>query len=223
MLDTIIALLSGRAQWSQVGPVLIGITLALVAGITFHEFGHALVAYRLGDPTPKRMGRVTLNPSAHIDPMGAIIFFLAGFGWGRPVQFQPYLLRMNPRVGSALVALAGPTANFILAIIFGTLFRVLDAISIASPTPGIVFGLNTLLRFVQFNIILGFYNLIPIPPLDGFSILVGILPADLAYRLEAVRQYGFLLLMLLVFAGGGIVGSILTPPVETILRLVTGL
>ena len=79
MLDTIIALLSGRAQWSQVGPVLIGITLALVAGITFHEFGHALVAYRLGDPTPKRMGRVTLNPSAHIDPMGAIIFFLAGF------------------------------------------------------------------------------------------------------------------------------------------------
>lgn len=223
MLDTIIALLSGRAQWSQVGPVLIGITLALVAGITFHEFGHALVAYRLGDPTPKRMGRVTLNPSAHIDPMGAIIFFLAGFGWGRPVQFQPYLLRMNPRVGSALVALAGPTANFILAIIFGTLFRVLDGITIASPTPGLVFGLNTLLRFIQFNIILGFYNLIPIPPLDGFSILVGLLPADLAYRLEAVRQYGFLLLMLLVFAGGGIVGSILTPPVETILRLVTGL
>lgn len=223
MLDTIIALLSGRAQWSQVGPVLIGITLALVAGITFHEFGHALVAYRLGDPTPKRMGRVTLNPSAHIDPMGAIIFFLAGFGWGRPVQFQPYLLRMNPRVGSALVALAGPTANFILAIIFGTLFRVLDGITIASPTPGLVFGLNTLLRFIQFNIILGFYNLIPIPPLDGFSILVGLLPADLAYRLEAVRQYGFLLLMLLVFAGGGIIGSILTPPVETILRLVTGL
>lgn len=223
MLDTIIALLSGRAQWSQVGPVLIGITLALVAGITFHEFGHALVAYRLGDPTPKRMGRVTLNPSAHIDPMGAIIFFLAGFGWGRPVQFQPYLLRMNPRVGSALVALAGPTANFILAIIFGTLFRVLDGITIASPTPGLVFGLNTLLRFIQFNIILGFYNLIPIPPLDGFSILVGLLPADLAYRLESVRQYGFLLLMLLVFAGGGIIGSILTPPVETILRLVTGL
>ncbi|HEY6042683.1 MAG TPA: site-2 protease family protein, partial [Anaerolineae bacterium] len=159
MLDTIIALLSGRAQWTQVGPVLIGITLALVAGITFHEFGHALVAYRLGDPTPKRMGRVTLNPAAHIDPMGAIIFFLAGFGWGRPVQFQPYLLRMNPRVGSALVALAGPTANFILALVFGTLFRVLDGISMASPTPGIVFGLNTLLRFVQFNIILGFYNL----------------------------------------------------------------
>ena len=106
MLDTIIALLSGRAQWSQVGPVLIGITLALVAGITFHEFGHALVAYRLGDPTPKRMGRVTLNPSAHIDPMGAIIFFLAGFGWGRPVQFQPYLLRMNPRADAAQTVMA---------------------------------------------------------------------------------------------------------------------
>jgi Zn-dependent protease len=223
MLNWILALISGRAQWAQVGPVLIGITLALLAGITFHEFAHALVAYRLGDPTPKRMGRVTLNPSAHIDPMGALLFFLAGFGWGRPVQFQPYLLRMNPRIGSALVALAGPTANFILAVIFGTLFRVLDGLVMTNPAPGTVFGMNTLLQFIQFNIILGFYNLIPIPPLDGFSILVGILPADLAYRLESVRQYGFLLLLLLVFAGGGIIGAVLLPPVQMILNLVTGL
>lgn len=223
MLSTLLALFSGQATWATVGPVLLGITFALITGITFHEFGHAFTAYSLGDPTPKQMGRVTLNPTAHIDPMGALFFLIAGFGWGRPVQFQPYLLRINPRVGSALVAIAGPIANFILATVFGLTLRGLFFLLGQNIGPGAEFGLETLAQYVYFNLLLGFFNLIPIPPLDGFGILLGVVPAQMAYSLERVRQYGFLLLFLLVFLGGGVISTLLLPPIQTMFTLLTGL
>lgn len=222
MINILLQLLTGRVSWDTAGPYVVGLILALVTGIAVHEFSHALVAYRLGDPTPARMGRVTLNPAAHIDPMWALIFIITGFGMGRPVEFQPYMLRTNPRTGSALVALAGPVSNLIVAALFGLALRSLNVLAGDFANPGLSFGLRTLGWFVYFNLILAFFNLIPIPPLDGFSVLQGILPADMAYSLEPLRRYGFLILFLLVFLVPQFVGTILMPPVDFTFGLLSG-
>jgi len=204
---------------------LLGLLLGLVLGITVHEFAHAAAATWLGDSLPSREGRVTLAPHAHLDLMGALMFVAAGFGWGRPVNINPYALRGGPRTGPALVALAGPVSNLITAIIFTFPVR-----GIALLDPLVRFGADAMsLTFVAYwicrsivfyNLILAFFNLIPVSPLDGFSVLVGILPPQWAETLERMRPYGFLLLILLMISGG--TSLLLMPPVAAMWRVLIG-
>jgi Zn-dependent protease len=183
---------------------------SLLIAITLHEFSHAMMANRLGDPTAKRLGRLSLNPIRHLDPLGTLMLFLVGFGWGKPVPINPNYFRMNPRRGMAISALAGPLSNFALAALLGVLVRVgvvdwhspwswpfypfasWDASWVAADIIGYV---------ILLNLILGVFNLIPIPPLDGFNIAVGILPRRQAEAVARLQQYGPLLLLLLVFLG----------------------
>lgn len=139
----------------------IGILLAL----SMHEYAHAWMAYYLGDSTAKEQGRLTINPLAHLDPIGTILLLIVGFGWGKPVPFNPYNLK-NQKWGPAWVALAGPMSNFLMAISIGLLFRIFE---ISNPSLIFFFGF-----FVWINLILGVFNLMPIPPLDGSHIFLAL-------------------------------------------------
>jgi Zn-dependent protease len=203
---------------------LLGLLIALVLGITVHEFSHALVATWLGDPLPRQQGRLTLAPAAHLDLVGSLMFVVAGFGWGKPVQYNPYALRASPRTGPALVALGGPISNIILAALFAIPVRLVPIIIQPNVLTGALPGTADILyeilgSIVYYNLMLSIFNLIPIYPLDGFSVLQGLLPAELAERLEATRQYGMFLLLVLVFLGGSILGQVLGAPITFLYRL----
>jgi Zn-dependent protease len=210
----------------QISPTeLVGLLIALVFGISVHEFAHAAAATWLGDSLPGRQGRLTLSPTAHLDVMGSLMFVVGGFGWGKPVQYNPYALRASPRAGPAIVAAAGPISNLILAAIISIVIRLLVFAadvglldSILSPEIArVLFSL--LLFIVYYNLVLSFFNLIPVYPLDGFTILQGLLPPALADSFEATRQYGFFILLLLLFAGSSVLGPILHSPVDALLQL----
>jgi Zn-dependent protease len=175
---------------------VIGLAVALVAGITFHEFSHAASADALGDHRPRALGRVSLNPARHIDPMGAIIFVLAGFGWGRPVPVNGYALRPG-RIGMAYVAAAGPIANLALAVAVAAVFRVADMAGLLGIGSGFVFVV--LVSIVFYNVVLALFNLLPIPPLDGYNLVLPFLPPHLAFRVQRYAPYGVLVLLGLVF------------------------
>jgi Zn-dependent protease len=165
---------------------------SLIICLTIHEFAHAIAADRLGDPTPRLQGRVTLNPLAHLDPLGSLALLLLGFGWGKPVVFDPYNLQ-NVRRDTLIIALAGPMSNIILA------FILLVAVAIW-PIQSLVVS-----YLITINIILAAFNLIPVHPLDGGKIIAGLLPEDLARDYDDIlHRYGFIILLLLVFplAGG---------------------
>ncbi len=186
-------------------PVFVGILIALVVGITFHEFSHALVADKLGDHRPRALGRVSINPIRHLDPFGALFFLIAGFGWGKPVPINVYALRPG-RIGLTMVALAGPAANFVVAAVVAVLFRVmLQAGMLEAEFPNQVMQL-----IVYFNVALGLFNLIPIPPLDGYNVVLPLLPPRQQFAVQRYAQYGFIaLLLLLVLSygpGGGPLG-----------------
>lgn len=219
-------ILSGQMSPTEIVALLI----ALVLGISVHEFSHAAAATWLGDTLPRRQGRLTLAPSAHLDVMGSLMFLVGGFGWGKPVQYNPYALRAGPRSGPALVALAGPVSNLILAVIFAVPTRGLLWLGLsnrglfpAQSTGAALTLLGLLEGIVYFNLILGLFNLIPIFPLDGFSILLGVLPPEVADRFEQTRQWGILLLFALLFLGGSVMYAILYQPVGVLMRLLTGL
>jgi len=178
--------------------VLVGIAVALVVGITFHEFSHALVADQLGDHRPRALGRVSLNPMRHLDPLGALFFLLAGFGWGKPVPVNAYALRGGRR-GLTLVALAGPVANFAVASIAAIIFRLLlQAGMLDADFPHRVMQL-----IVFFNVALGLFNLIPIPPLDGYNVVLPLLPPRQAFMAQRYAQYGYVALLLLLVLSYG--------------------
>jgi Zn-dependent protease len=170
---------------------IIGIAVALVVGITFHEFSHAFIADQLGDHRPRALGRVSLNPVAHIDPMGAIVFALAGFGWGKPVPVNVYALRPG-RVGMAMVAAGGPIANVIVAIVGAVVFRVLELAGIGGLALDITFYI------VLYNLLLAVFNLLPIPPLDGYNVLLAFVPPRTAFTIQRYASYGIIVLLLLV-------------------------
>ena len=178
-----------------------GIAVALVVGITFHEFSHAFTADQLGDHRPRALGRVSLNPVAHIDPIGALVFILAGFGWGRPVPVNVYALRPGPR-GMAAVAAAGPIANMVVALAAAVVYRVADLAGVSG------FPLEVAVWVVYFNLLLAVFNLLPIPPLDGYNIVLPFLPPQVAFNVQRYAQYGILLLLLLVFLPGSPLGRI---------------
>lgn len=191
---------------------LVAAVIALSVAITVHEANHAWVATLLGDPTPKLAGRVSLNPLRHLDPFGTLMIFIAHFGWGKPVTFNPWNLRVNPQIGTAMVAFAGPVANIAAAIVFLLVLRLI---------PQIHPQVRQLVEaVVSLNIGLAAFNLIPIPPLDGFSVVTGVLPRPMAAIFEPLRQYGFLILLALLFipslGGPDILRLLLTPIIRTI-------
>jgi Zn-dependent protease len=192
-------------------PQVVGIAVALVVGITFHEFSHAFLADQLGDHGPRARGRVSLNPMRHIDPVGALVFVMAGFGWGRPVQVNVYALRPGP-IGMAIVAAGGPTANVIVAILAAVVFRVLDMAGIGG------FVLELSLWIVFFNLVLAFFNLLPIPPLDGYNALLAFLPPKAAFTVQRWAPYGIIVILLLVFIPGSPLGLLFD-----LVRLLTGI
>lgn len=166
-----------------------GIIIAMV----IHEWAHARVAYALGDYTPKLMGRLTLNPAAHVDPIGLLMLFFVHFGWAKPVQINLNNFE-NPRRADILVSLAGPGANFLTA--FVTLLVMVALIKFGFPmTEGMQAVLSTIMII---NINFGIFNLIPIPPLDGFHVLRNLLPYELAEKLEALERYSFLILIVIL-------------------------
>jgi Zn-dependent protease len=159
--------------------------ICLVVSIGIHEFSHAYAAYKLGDDTPKYQGRVTLNPLAHIDPIGLLLIVIAGFGWGKPVMFDVYNLK-NPKRDVLIIALAGPLSNILLAFI--------------AHLYGSFFGFNPVLNQLLFlNLALAVFNLIPIAPLDGFNVVTGLLPYNIAYKWRDLEPYGIYLLLAFVF------------------------
>lgn len=172
--------------------------IALLVVVTIHEFAHAKMADYLGDPTPRLAGRLKLNPLIHLDALGLFFILFFGFGWGKPVPFDPFNLK-NPRRDSAFIALAGPLSNFILAFLLSLILRLLNY----SPYQTIQVMANFfLIPMISFNLVLGIFNLLPIHPLDGFKIVGGLLPSDKAdqwYRLESL---GLIFLFLLIFPIG---------------------
>jgi Zn-dependent protease len=182
--------------------VFFGWILALVVSISFHEFSHAFTANALGDKTPKYEGRLTLNPLAHLDPLGTILLILIGFGWGKPVPFNPYNLKFH-RFGPALVSLAGPISNFILIVFFIVVLKVLALFGFAGDAVIQLFSIIILL-----NMVLMLFNLIPLAPLDGSKIFYSFLPRSLSWVAERMEQYGPYILLALIlldnFTGIGI-------------------
>ena len=165
--------------------VFLAWAIAFIIAITFHEFSHAFVAHRLGDDLARSEGRLSLNPLAHLDPIGTLLLIFVGFGWGRPVPFDPYALK-NPRLGALLIALAGPVSNFLVALVFGLIFRLLTLAGL-TPTPGVLSFFSIV---VVLNISLMLFNLLPIPPLDGSKLLPVLLPQRLAKLGDALERLG---------------------------------
>ncbi len=172
--------------------------IAILVVISIHEFAHAWAADRLGDPSARNAGRLTLNPLAHLDPIGTIMILFLGFGWGKPVPFDDFNLR-NPRKDAALISFAGPAANFILAILLSIIIRVLYLTM--GPDTSLIKNLEQILMpFINLAVLIGIFNLIPIHPLDGGKILIGLLPQKIAYQWDAVmKRYGFILILILIF------------------------
>jgi Zn-dependent protease len=208
-----------------VSAVVVTILLLLIC-FPVHEFAHALVATYLGDDTPRLMGRVTLNPLAHLDPFGAILFLIGGFGWAKPVPVSTHRLNGNPRTSYAAVALAGPASNILLALLFALLYRVAEPLFLSSASlsnsllAGIVF--YSLQTAVFLNLLLALFNLIPIPPLDGSRVLAALLPDQGARLMDQLERYGFMLLMLLVVAVPGLFGGLVSGPAASVTRLLLG-
>lgn len=198
--------------------VAISLVPALL-GIILHEVAHGWVAERLGDPTARFSGRLTLNPLPHIDPMGLAVFGLTAlsgafvFGWAKPVPVDPRYFR-DPRKGMMLVSLAGPAANFLLAIAFGLGLWLAARMLPAFGPPGTLarFAISSLQAGIIINFGLGWLNLLPVPPLDGSKILAYFLPRDLAISYLNLGRYGFIILLLLLATG--LLGRLLGPLVR---------
>lgn len=187
--------------------------LGLVLVISVHEYAHATAADRLGDPTPRSQGRLTLDPRSHLDPLGTVALILLGFGWGRPVMFDPYNLR-SPRRDSALIALAGPTSNLLFALVLSLAMRLL-------PTPALIDSIFYIL--ITMNVTLAIFNLVPIFPLDGEKILGGLLPHDLYLEYAGImRQYGTLILIFMLLPIFGPVSPI-SALISPVISFVAGL
>lgn len=196
----------------QSNPIIaLAFIISLVAAITIHEAAHALVAYRLGDPTAKIAGRLTLDPRSHLDPIGTLALLIVGFGWGKPTPFDPFNLR-NVKRDSALISVAGAASNFLLA--FALSLPYLIAYFTHNLNLAIADIYQVLSTAIWINIILGVFNLIPVAPLDGFKVLAGLLPRDWYHDFIQTERYGIFILLLLLISGA--VGKILFPIVSTI-------
>ena len=206
----------------------ISYAIILLIALPAHELAHAAVASTFGDPTPRAQGRLSFNPLRHLDPFGSIMLLIAGFGWAKPVQVDPYILRRRSPAALALVSAAGPGTNLLLALLGSIPFRLhmlsLDWVYNSSfPTAGQFFS-----TFVLINLVLMLFNLIPIAPLDGEEVLAFFLPPAGQRVLASVRPYGMYVLLALIIVGrfgSGFdpLGTIIFRPAEWLARHLIGL
>jgi Zn-dependent protease len=187
--------------------------IALLIAATIHEFAHAWMADRLGDPTPRHQGRLSLNPVVHLDLVGSLLLLLFGFGWAKPVQVNARNFE-DPRKGMLLVAAAGPLANITMLFLIGLLPQ-LGVLPLSGVTAGL------LREVLVINAILAVFNLIPIPPLDGSRILAGLLPPAQAIAYERLQQFGPLPLLLLIMMPG-LLGGIINPAIVWLITAALG-
>ncbi len=223
LLFGLIILAYGFIRGTLVSPVqrasedpfgFIAFIVAIILGITVHEFMHAYAAHRLGDDTGRMLGRMSLNPMAHLDPFGTLLLVLAGFGYGKPVPFNES--RLRSAISVTLVALAGPLANLALAALCAIPIRFG-----AADTLGPLY-FDILAAIVLWNCVLAIFNLVPIPPLDGANVIYGLLPPRQQYSWRTYQQYGpFLLLFVLLFAPQ-VLGTLVFGPASAIVRLLLG-
>jgi len=186
--------------------------IALLIAITIHEFSHALTADKLGDPTASLAGRISLNPLKHLDPIGTLMLLFFRFGWGKPVPFDPFNLR-HPKRDTALISLAGPASNLILALVCALILKLIPTAFITSII---------LIPIIIMNVNLAIFNLLPIPPLDGAKILYGFLPMNWADEYnDFMGSYGTILLILLILPIGG--ASLAIKLIMPVINLITQL
>jgi len=201
-----------RASEDPIG--FIAFIIAIVLGITVHEFMHAYTAHRLGDDTARLLGRLSLNPMAHLDPFGTLLLVLAGFGYGKPVPFNESRLRST--MGVTFVALAGPFANLVLAALCAIPLR----FSAASLLGGAYEQILT--AIVLWNCVLAIFNLVPIPPLDGANVVYGLLPPRQQYSWRTYQQYGPFLLLFILLLAPQILSSLVFGPALALARFLLG-
>ena len=202
----------------QLLQALIAVAIIILIGFPVHEFSHAFAAFKLGDSTARWQGRLTLNPITHFDPLGGGLLAISallqtGFfiGWAKPTPVNPYNLRGGRR-GEALVALAGPISNLIMAAAVAIPIRLITSnpewLTAVLSSEIALFAIDVAVFFVVINIFLMVFNLLPIPPLDGWRVLLGLLDARTSYTLRQYEQYGFLLILVIFLAGASFIGGI---------------
>jgi Zn-dependent protease len=207
-------------------PTLLSRIITLLIAFTFHEFSHAAAATLLGDDTPRRNGRLTLNPFAHLDIMGTIMLLFAGFGWARPVPVNPNAVRRKTKAGMMLVSLAGPAANLLLGVAAALPLR-FDWVAIRATTSQFLptWG-SFLLEFLTINLALFFFNLIPLAPLDGEKVITFFLPPGWVDFYEQIRPYSPFILLAIVFilpmVGLDLIGLIIWEPMSRLALFLIG-
>lgn len=193
---------------------------ALVLSLSIHEYAHAWVAYKLGDISQKIRGRLTLNPLAHIDPMGFIAIMLIGVGWGKPVQVDDRNFK-DSKKGMMLTALAGPMSNILMAIFITIILKILMVTGILTNMVNSKVGdilLEMLLYTIQFNIVFGIFNMIPLPPLDGSKVLAYFLPQSARGFMYTLERYSFIIIMIIYFTN--LTSYIIQPGYNLVLKLI---
>ncbi|MEK7592041.1 MAG: site-2 protease family protein [Patescibacteria group bacterium] len=196
---------------------------ALVIAITIHEFAHAYAAEHLGDPTPRLMGRLTLNPLKHLDPLGTLLLIFARFGWGKPVVYDPFNLR-NPKQDSAIISLAGPVSNILLALLSSIILRIISGFSPESPSSMLTLTFSVVIisffqTLIYYNVMLAVFNLVPVHPLDGFTVVKGLLPEDQSREWAQLERYGMFFLLVLIFFPGNPLQTLISPMINFFLNL----
>ncbi|HEY42950.1 MAG TPA: site-2 protease family protein [Anaerolineae bacterium] len=204
-------------------PTIITALITLLIAFTVHEFAHAWTADQLGDDTPRLNGRLTLNPLAHLDPLGSLMLLFAGIGWAKPVPVNPYNFQRNSRAGMMLVSAAGPFSNLLMAIVAAIPFK-MGLLSVYDPSGRFLPSISSfLIGFIYFNLILLLFNLIPVFPLDGEKVLEYFLPPSGKDTLYRLRPYGPMILIGLIFMGQFVgidfIGTLIGRPVQIILSL----
>jgi Zn-dependent protease len=193
--------------------------LSILVAVTIHEFSHAFASNKLGDTTAKSLGRLTLNPKSHLDPLGSLLFLFVGFGWGKPVPVDIYRIKkVPPLIGMSIVSFAGPASNLVTAILIGFCLKKL----------ALEFGLSDIwielgFTFVQISLVLAVFNLVPLPPLDGYKVILGILPRGLSIQYSGLERFGpFALIILFLIdmtvPGVSILSTLIGEPVKILLN-----
>jgi len=195
------------------------LVISMVVALTIHELAHGWTAFQLGDDTAKRAGRLTLNPLKHLDPLGTLMILFAGFGWAKPVPFDPYAVTRRTPAGVMIVAAAGPISNLLMAIVASIPFQT-GLLNSALASGGLLlYARPFLATFIYLNLILLFFNLIPVSPLDGEKVLTYFLPPSGQATMARLRPYGPMLLILLMVAGRGIFSVVIGTPVNQLFQL----